>query len=118
MKTFIYKTFAIAVLMSTVNIAFADRGAGKKNKTKIVLNIFSPLSLKSNTAANVNSGLKYRGSLLSNTSQTIGRSIMNTSIITYQKGNITYIVPYKYKVVVPEMKQGYTGVKLIIRSQK
>ena len=43
--------------------------------------------------------------------------MQNNSLITYQKGNTTYIIPYKQKVALPEIKQGYTGIKLIIRSK-
>jgi len=42
---------------------------------------------------------------------------MNRSIITYQKGNTTYIVPYKTKISIPDVQPGYTGVKIILRKK-
>ena len=40
---------------------------------------------------------------------------MAHSVLTYQKGNMTYIIPYKQKIILSDIKQGYTGMKLIIR---
>ncbi|MFT3681593.1 MAG: hypothetical protein QM791_15085 [Ferruginibacter sp.] len=116
MNRFVKKVTIITLLTCVVGVAFADRGSGKRAKAK--LNISTGTNLKTSIAFNLKSGLKYKGSLIAvnNTStQTIGSSIMNNSIITYQKGNTTYIIPYKYKIAVPEIKPGYTGVKLIIR---
>ena len=114
MNTFIKKLFTIALLTGIVSVAFADRGSGKKNKNRVLLNISNTASLKNTISFNLKTGLSYKGSLLSN-HQTVGSSIMNNSIVTYQKGNTTYIIPYKHKIVMPEIRQGYTGVKMIIR---
>jgi hypothetical protein len=105
-------------LSGLAGVMFADRGAGKKNKLKTLLNINTNYSLKNSLAANLKTGLTYKGSLLTGNRQVIGTSIFSNSLMTYQKGNITYIIPYKQKMMVPEMQQGYTGVKLIIRSKK
>ena len=117
MNTFTKKILAVCVLVSIVVEAWADRGVGKKNKSKATLNITAPSNLRNSVAFNIKAGLTYKGSLL-NSHQTIGSSIMNNSLITYQKGNTTYIIPYKQKFTVPDMQQGYTGLKLIIRSKK
>ena len=117
MNRFIKKVITITLLTGIVGVAFADRGAGKRARAK--LNISTGTTLKSSIAFNLKSGLSYKGSLLSaasTTTPTIGSAIVNNSIITYQKGNITYIIPYKYKVAVPEIKPGYTGVKIILQS--
>ena len=96
--------------------AWADRGVGRKSKNKTILNITAPSNIRNSMAFNIKSGLSYKGSLL-NTHQTIGSSIMNTSVVTYQKGNTTYIIPYKNKITVAEIRQGYTGMKIIIRKK-
>lgn len=118
MNRFIKKVVTIALLTGIVGVAFADRGAGKKAKAK--LNISTGTTLKSSIGFNLKTGLSYKGSLLSSgttaITPTIGSAIVNNSLVTYQKGNITYIIPYKYKVAVPEIKQGYTGVKIILQS--
>ncbi|MDN3658706.1 hypothetical protein QWZ08_23895 [Ferruginibacter paludis] len=114
MKTFTKKLLTIALLFGIAQVAMADRGVGKK-KNKTILNIYTPSTLRNSIAFNLKSGLSYKGSLLTNT-QTVGNSIMANSLITYQKGNITYVIPYKHKIVMPEITQGYTGMKLIIHS--
>jgi hypothetical protein len=115
-NTFTKKLLTVAILFSIVFEAVADRGVGRKNKTKTSLNITSPSNIRNSIAFNIKSGLSYKGSLL-NTRQTVGSAIMNTSIVTYQKGNTTYIIPYKNKITVAEIGQGYTGLKIIIRKK-
>jgi hypothetical protein len=116
MNTFTKKILAVCVLVSIVAEAWADRGVGRKNKSKATLNITAPSNLRNSIAFNIKAGLTYKGSLL-NSHQTIGSSIMNNSLITYQKGNTTYIIPYKSKITVPDIQPGYTGMKIIIRKK-
>ena len=54
--------------------ALADKGIGKKNKSKVTLNINTPNSLRNSISLNLKSGLKYKGSLFVN-QQTNGNSI-------------------------------------------
>ena len=91
----------------------ADRGVGKK-KAKVTLNISNNVPFSKALSFNLKSGLKYTGSLLSSV-ETNRTSVVFNTLVTYQKGNTIYIVPYKQRVVVPEIKQGYTGMKLIIK---
>lgn len=99
------------VSFGTAYNAMADRGVGKKSKTtKITLNISTPSTLRNSLS--IKNGLRYTGSMISNM-QPAG--MMKTSLVTYQKGNTTYIIPYKQKIIMPEIKQGYTGMKLIIK---
>ncbi|MEP7109945.1 MAG: hypothetical protein ABI760_18260 [Ferruginibacter sp.] len=116
MNTFTKKLLSIAILFSIVAEAWADRGVGRKSKNKTTLNIFAPSNIKKSIAFNIKSGLSYKGSLL-NIQSGEGSAIMNTSIVTYQKGNTTYIIPYKNKITVAEISQGYTGMKIIIRKK-
>ena len=116
MKRFTKKLLAVVALVSVVVDASADKGVGRKNKIKTTLNITAPANIKSSIAFNLKNGLTYKGSLL-NTGSTVGSSIMNNSLVTYQKGNITYIVPYKTKITVPDIQPGYTGMKIIIRKK-
>lgn len=92
-------------------ISFADRGVTKK-RNKVVLNIKSPSNFRSSLNFNLKTGLKYTGSLVTNSVST--PSTFNY-LITYQKGNSVYILPYKQKIFVADVRQGYTGTKLIIR---
>jgi hypothetical protein len=96
--------------------SMADRGVGK-NKKKISLNITTNnASFAKSLSFNLKSGLKYRGSLLTNVEST-KTSVLYNSLVTYQKGNTIYILPYKQKILVPEVKPGYTGMKLIIKTK-
>ena len=120
MEILLKRLLVFAIIIGTVNVAFADKGVKRKAKNRTKINITAPVSLKNLMTLNLNlkSGLTYKGSLLSST-QTIGPSMINTSILTYQKGNTTYIIPYKHRIIMPDMQQqGYTGIKLIIRSKK
>ncbi len=94
--------------------SLADGGIGRKGKSRTMLNITAPSTLRNSISLNLRSGLKYTGSLLSK--QTfVGNSIFNNTLVTYQKGNTVYIVPYKHVITMPEVKPGYTGMKVIIR---
>lgn len=115
MKPLLKKSLIISMLLGVAIFTFADRGVGKKAKVKTLLNITTTTSLKNDVSLNLKSGLLYKGSL-SNSGQTFsGNSMLSSTILTYQKGNTTYIIPYKHKIVMPEIKAGYTGIKLIIR---
>jgi hypothetical protein len=102
-------------LTGAVLYTFADRGIGKKKKAKITLNINTNNSFQKALLVNLKTGLKYKGSLLSST-QKEKSSIITSNLVTYQKGNTIYIMPFKQKMVVAETRQGYTGMKLIIKS--
>jgi hypothetical protein len=111
------KTTKIVLILVILNgimlTTFADRGVGKK-KAKVSLNIVNNTTFSKSLSFNLKTGLKYKGSLLSSI-ETNKNSILYNTLITYQKGNTIYIIPYKQKIVVPEIKQGYTGMKLIIK---
>ena len=102
------------VLNGLMLTTWADKGVGK-NKKKIALTLNTNNSLSSNTFSfNLKTGLKYTGSLI-NGVESNNNSVFVSTLVTYQKGNAIYIVPYKQKTIVPEMKPGYTGMKLIIK---
>ena len=105
----------LVILNGVIFTALADRGVGK-NKKKITLNIATTTNTSfSNTLSfNLKNGLKYKGSLLSNIDNS-KTPVMYNTLVTYQKGNTVYIVPFKQKMVVSETKQGYSGMKLIIK---
>ncbi len=107
------KILVVSMLLSITFSALADRGIGKKSKNKVMLNI-STQNLKTSIPFNLKSGLRYTGSLLSSR-QFSNQSVSNT-LVTFQKGNTVYIIPYKQKVLIPEIRQGYTGMKLVIKS--
>lgn len=96
-------------------LASADRGDLLKKK-KTHLNINTSGNLKNSIAFNLKSGLTYRGSSLLNKRQ-VGNAVVSDALITYKKGNTTYIIPYKQKIFTPQYSQN-DGFKLIIRLRK
>ncbi len=110
------KILLLSILTGTMLVSFADRGAGKKSKNRVILNINTNNSFKNAISFNLKGGLKYKGSLLIKTEQQ-ANTLVSTELVTYQKGSSIYIVPYKQKIIVPEIRQGYTGVKLIIHTK-
>ena len=114
MVKFIQKSLIVAALVSTAFSALADKGVGKKNKNKVTLNVATVSTLRSSISYNLRTGLTYTGSL--NTTNLIPRGILlNNTAVTFQKGNTTYIIPYKQRIIIPDVKQGYVGMKLIIK---
>lgn len=110
------KMILVVLMLSGIGFsAMADKGIGKKSKAKVTLNITTGNSLRNSISLNLKTGLKYTGSLLVN-QQVNGTSYLNNTLLTYQKGNTVYIIPQRQIVAVPEMKQGYTGMKLIIKT--
>ena len=95
-------------------VAVADRGGfGRRNK--IHFNIVTLSTLKNSISFNLKSGLYYRGNTVLNKQQ-INNSIFSSSIISYQKGNTIYILPFKQKVLTQSYSPS-TGYKLILRSK-
>mgnify|MGYP006377081375 CR=1 FL=1 len=110
------KMILVIVMLSGIAYsALADKGIGKKSKVKVNLNITTTNSLRNSISLNLKTGLKYTGSLLVN-QQVDGKSLINNTLLTYQKGNTVYIIPHRQIIAVPESSQGYSGMKLIIRS--
>ncbi len=108
----------VSVLISTAMVAMADRGTGKKAKSKTALNLTNTnANFRNALGLNLQSGLHYTGSLINMQSFNSSKAAINTnSLVTFQKGNTVYIIPYKQKVITPEIGKGYTGMKLIIKS--
>lgn len=109
------KMILILVMLGSIAFsALADKGIGKKSKAKVDLNITTTNSLRNSISLNLKTGLKYTGSLLIN-QEVDGKSLINNTLLTYQKGNTVYIIPHKQIIAVPEVSQGYNGMKLIIK---
>jgi hypothetical protein len=116
MRQFTKSILLFAILFGNMLTSFADRGKREKVKNKVTLNINTASTFKNSLCLNLKTGLKYKGFLSTTPTPTSG-VMMNANIITYQKGNTVYVVTNKQKIVVPEIRQGYTGMKLIIKSK-
>lgn len=87
-----------ALLVISFGLTFASTGGGgdKKNNNHIPLRSeFVPIRTTNNFT--LKAGPSYRGSYTLGEEKTKNVISVNT-LITYQKGNSTYIIPYKFKV--------------------
>ncbi len=109
------KIAGIVLLICLVTyVAIADRGSfGRRNK--IHFNIITLNTLKNSIGFNLKSGLIYRGNTILNQQQ-VSNSIFTNNLISYQKGNTIYILPYKQKILIQSYSPA-SGYKLIIRSK-
>ena len=84
-----------ALMLIVVALAFASKGGGSKKKTPSYKNDFVPV--RTTNGFTLKSGLNYTGSRVFGVEKNDKGFSYNT-IVTYQKGNTTFILPYKYKV--------------------
>lgn len=110
MKKFARISLLFIIATGLVYASYADRGIGKK-KARVILNIKSPSSFNSAFNFNLRNGFKYTGSMISSPATANG----SNTLITYQKGSSVYIIPYKQKIFVADVKQGFAGTKLVIK---
>ena len=90
--------------------AFASLGDGKtKGKKSSLLNSKPTITPGRFT---LKSGYQYRGSQIIN-QQTQNNTFTRNSLVTYQKGNMTYILPVK--TIIPQRIKVTVGVPQMIR---
>lgn len=97
MKRLIKRKLATAVLITASVAAFATLGDGGKSGLKTSNNSLQTTSLSLRTPYN------YRSNNLF-TSTGPQKYIMLNTVVTYQKGNATYILPLKKKVILDKIK--------------
>jgi hypothetical protein len=103
LKLLCKRKLATAVLIMASLASFATLGDGGKKGNNTSGNYFlthKPANLKS---FSLKSGYNYRGNMLFNTNKEEKFIILNT-VVTYQKGNATYILPMKKKVLLDKIK--------------
>jgi hypothetical protein len=98
---------AITAVLSTglafLTFASIGDGKGKTKSPRPAKSLFTPI--KTNSGFTLKSGLTYRGSmLLMNDKNKKGTSYYN-SLVTYQRGNSTFILPYRTKIPVNSKMQ-------------
>lgn len=82
--------------------AFATLGDGKKNSSLSKRSLLSSKTIKPGFFS-LRSGYTYRGSQVIKP-QSPSRFINLSSTVTYQKGNTTYIIPLKKKMILNNVK--------------
>ena len=87
---------AVGLLLFAVTaLAFASKGGGDKKKHREFENSFTPINTASSFS--LKKSPLYSGSVVSFHQQADKRMSLN-AMITYQRGNTTFILPYQYKV--------------------
>ena len=87
------KAFTSVALIGMAVFAIASMGGGKKNKS--VKADITPI--RTTNGFTLKAGPSYNGSMIFGQAKSKNEVSFN-SVITYQKGNTTYILPYKYKL--------------------
>lgn len=104
------KILFLLFVVGTMSFTSVDDRGGKKGAKKVLLNISNETARKNNIFTQNFGAVKYKG-------LSFGTSTGNTLSVgatIFQKGNTIYIQPVKERILVPEFKQGYGGLKLII----
>ena len=97
------RKLAVMLLIAVSAIAsFATLGDGKKNSSLPKSSLLSSKTAKPGFFS-LRSGYTYRGNLVIKP-QSQNRFISLSTTVTYQKGNTTYIVPLKKKLILNNVK--------------
>ena len=103
LKTILTSLVFITVLSSTVHASTIVSGTSesKKANEKYSLKNLSSLNHKSSTFRDLKSSLLYKGLTVSSS---LSAGLGQTNYLKYNKGNITYVIPYRHKVILPRFK--------------
>lgn len=109
-KCLIKRKLVTAFCITLSVAAFATLGDGKQKggggtQSKTLLSKPSTYNYKT---FSLKSGYNYRGNMLFQT-QKEEKFIMLNTVITYQKGNATYILPMKKKVLMDKIRFAPSG---------
>ena len=109
-KLVLTRKLATLLLIGLSVVAFANLGDGKsKGKKNSLLNSKPTVTPGKFT---LKSGYQYRGSQIIN-QQNQNNTFTRNSLVTYQKGNMTYILPVK--TIIPQKIKVTVGIPQINR---
>jgi hypothetical protein len=92
------RTLVSTLLIAVVGLTFASKGGGGDNNKAGSIPLktsFTPI--RTTNGFTLKAGPAYTGSYLLGTEKAANYVSFNT-LITYQRGNSTYILPYQYKM--------------------
>jgi hypothetical protein len=98
-KRLLKRKIATAVLVTASIASFATLGDGGKKDMRSNL----PVEKLSAKTFSLRSTYSYRGNNLLSSSKP-NKFIMLNTVVTYQKGNATYVLPLKKKVLLDKIK--------------
>ena len=103
LRTILTSFVFITVVSSTVHASTIVSGTieSKKATEKYSLKNLSSLNHKVSTFHDLKSRLLYQGLTVSSS---LNGGLNQTNYLKYNKGNITYVIPYRHKVILPRFK--------------
>ena len=106
MRKLMRQTIVCVLMIAVVGLTFASKGGGgdKKSNNRIPLKTeFTPI--RTTGTFTLKAGPSYTGSFMLGQEKTKNYISIN-SLVTYQKGNSIFIIPYTYKVNTPALMDG------------
>ena len=103
LRTILTSFVFITVVTTTVHAStiVSSSSESKKASEKYSLKNLSSLSHKVSTFHDLKSRLLYKGLSVSSS---LNGGQGQTNYLKYNKGNITYVIPYRHKVILPRFK--------------
>lgn len=102
-KLIVAATLALSVQVALASISFSGITDEKNKGSKYSLKNLSLLSHRTLSLSTVKLNLLFKGSDVL-TQKTTPTGLEVNSLLYYNSGNTTYIMPYKFKVKVPKFK--------------
>jgi hypothetical protein len=103
-KNILFIAFATSLLLVTANLNASMVVTGtiesKKAEVKYTLKNLSAFTHKTASFATLKSSLDFKG--FANTNSITSNS--NANYLKYNKGNVSYVIPYHYKVILSKFK--------------
>src|SRR5687768_6549532 len=104
------KSIVSLTFLGVVALALASTGGGIKKKSNKLFNPeFTPI--RTSNGFSMRSGVNYSGSMI--TSSQRNKSSMNlNSLVTYQKGNVIYILPNQHRINLPRTPKSNLSLEI------
>lgn len=102
----VMKIFFALFLLGAAHIAMGSFTGTTNDKTKNIYSLknFNSNFYKSASPFSLRAGFQFNGSQLISVKKESNGDLTSNSIIRFEKGNTTYVYPYKHKVPVPKFK--------------
>ncbi|MFD2525556.1 hypothetical protein ACFSQD_07035 [Flavihumibacter stibioxidans] len=105
------KLLVATVMLGFAGLAFASMGGEKRaKKSNKVVTDFVPI--KTSNGFTLKAGPAYKGSITLNQHKSSSPFSFNT-LVTYQKGNTTYIMPYNNRVSIGKTTNNCNNMQLL-----
>jgi hypothetical protein len=119
-RTFILQSFSLSCLLAGIMVlcsfsAGANDLSPNSDKDKVTKKTGSALFMGAlpKTNLSLDAGFRYSGMLNSEFKLTANNTWNFKSVMTYKKGNVTYVLPYNFQIQQPSNMQ-YHKVQLVL----